>query len=188
MIQMLVSVVITYLYGAKTSLINAYKDNYITTTINSVSQLFQYGLQTLLLILTKSFVWYLVCQIIAAAIQFVVTEIVARKKHIDIINNKQKVDSETKKSVVKNVKAMFMHKIGGILVLSADNLIISSFIGVLVLGRYTNYTTIMTAMIGVITLFLTPLTSIIGHTFLESDLSIIKKCFNFFHLIFTIIH
>ena len=32
----LVSVVITYLYGAETTLINAYKNNYITTAITSV--------------------------------------------------------------------------------------------------------------------------------------------------------
>lgn len=56
----LVSVVISYMFSAKTSLINAYKNNYITTSITSSGQLVQYGLQILVLVLTRSFIWYLV--------------------------------------------------------------------------------------------------------------------------------
>lgn len=178
---MLISVVISYLYSSKSSLINAYKDNFITTTINSLALLLQNGLQIIFLIYTKSFVWFLVCQIISTVLQWLTTECIARIRHNDIIKNKQKIDAETRKEVVKNVKAMFMHKIGGVLVNTSDSLIISSLISVLILGRYTNYTTIMTAMVGVITLFFTPLTSIIGHTFVETDLSNIKRYFSFFH-------
>lgn len=178
---MLISVVLSYFYSAKTSLINAYKNNFIATTINSLALILQYGLQIMILCSTKSFVWYLVCQIFATVVQWIVTNIVAAVKHKDILSNKQNIDDETKKEVVKNVKAMFMHKIGGVLVLTSDSLIISSFVGVVLLGRYMNYTTIVTAMIGVITLFFTPLTSIIGHAFVETDLTSVKRYFNFFH-------
>ena len=82
---MLVSVVLSYLFSAKTSLINAYKDNYITTTINSSGMILQYALQILSLILTKSFVWYLVCRIIAILTQWILTEILVRIKHKEIL-------------------------------------------------------------------------------------------------------
>ena len=91
------------------------------------------------------------------------------------------VSYEVKNKVVKNVKAMFMHKIGGLLVNTADSIIISAFIGVVILGKYSNYTTIMTSMVGVITLFFTPLTSIIGHLCVKGDTEEIKKYFNFFY-------
>lgn len=177
----LLSVVITYLFSSKTSLINAYKNNYITTTVTSLGMILQYGLQIVILIYTQSFVWYLVCAIIAAGLQWLVTEIIARKMHGAIIKNKQKVDADTKKEVTKNVKAMFMHKIGGVLVNTADSIIISSFIGVVILGKYTNYTIIMSAMTGVLALFFTPLTSIIGHMCVSSDKTEVKKYLNFFH-------
>lgn len=178
---MLVSVVISYLFSSKTSLINAYKNNYITTTINSLGMILQYILQILVLVCTRSFVWYLVCRIISIIIQWGVTELIARKNHNDIIKNKQKIDVETKKQVTQSVKAMFMHRIGGVLVNTADSIIISTFIGVVILGKYTNYTTIMTSMTGVLTLFFTPLTSIIGHLCVQDDKSSIIKYFNFFH-------
>lgn len=178
---MLISVVLTYAFSAKISLINAYKNNYITTTINSCGQLLQYGLQIIVLIFTHSFVWYLVCRIIAVAVQWIATEIVARIKYKFIIKNRQPIDISTKREVTKNVKAMFMHKIGGVLVNTADSIIISAFIGVVILGKYTNYTTIMLAMVGTITLFFSPLTSVIGHMCVEETKEQIQKYFNFFY-------
>ena len=178
---MLVSVVITYLFASKTSLLNAYKNNYITTTISSSGQLLQFILQIVVLVYTKSFFWFLICRIVSALLQWGVTEIVVRKKYDPIIKNKQKIDAETKKEVTKNVKAMFMHKIGNMLVNTADSVIISAFIGIVILGKYTNYTTIMTSMTGVLMLFFTPLTSVIGHLCVEEDKGAVKKYLNFFH-------
>lgn len=177
----LVSVVISYLFSSKTSLINAYKNNYITTAITSSAHLLQYGVQILVLALTKSFVIYFVCAIGSIVLQWVITEIIARKKHGEIIKNRQKIDTETKKEVGKNVKAMFMHRIGDVLVNTADSVIISAFIGVAILGKYSNYTTIMTAMTSVLALCFTPLTSVIGHMCVAGDDEQMQKYFNFFH-------
>lgn len=77
---------------------------------------------------------------------------------------------------------MFAHKIGGILVNTADSLIISAFIGIVVLGKYSNYTTIMVAMTGVITLLFSSLTSVIGHMNVEENVDAIIKYHNFFHI------
>lgn len=178
---MLLSVVISYVYSAKTSLINAYKNNYITTTISSLGQLLQYGLQIIVLIYTGSFVWFLLCRIISGLLQWIVTEIIVRKRYGDIIGNREKIDEDTKKTVTKNIKAMFMHKIGGVLVNTADSMIISAFIGLVILGKYSNYTTIMVAMTGVLMLCFSPLTSVIGHMCVSEDKVQVKKYFNFFH-------
>lgn len=179
---MLASVVITYFFSAKISLINAYKDNYITTTINSCGQLLQQVLQIIVLFLTQSFVWYLSCRIVAALLQWIATELITQKKYSVILQNpKARIDGETKTEVVKNVKALFAHKIGGVLVNTIDSIIISAFIGVSMLGKYSNYTTIMTAMMGTIVLFFTPLTSILGHAFVENKVAF-KEHYDFFYV------
>lgn len=178
---MLISVAMSYMFSSKTSLINAHKNNYISTSIHYGGMLLQYGLQILVLVTTQSFVWYLVCRIATVAVQWAITEIVTRKKYGGIIKDKQKVDAETKKSATKNIVAMFMHKIGYVLVNTVDSIVISSFIGISILGKYSNYTTIMTAMTGVITLCFTPLTSVIGHMFVEESDRAAQRYFNFFH-------
>ena len=177
----LISVVITYLFSAKISLINAYKNNYITTTITSSGQILTCGLQILTLWLTQSFVWYLVCAIGSALLQWGATSLTTRKMYGEIIRIRASLDPEAKKEVAKNVKAMFMHKIGGVLVNTADSVIISSFLGVTLLGKYSNYTVIMTAMVGTISLCFTPLTSIVGHMYVEEGKEQVRKYLHFFH-------
>lgn len=179
--MMLVSVVLTYFFSAKTSLINAYKDNYITTSIYSLGLLFQCILQLFVLSFTGSFELFLSCRIGSVILQWIVTDIIARIKHGDIIHHKEPIDKETKHEVTKNIKAMFMHKIGGILVNTADSIIISAFIGIVILGKYSNYTTIVSAMMGVLVLCFTPLTSVIGHMFVEEGVDTAKRYFRFFH-------
>lgn len=178
---MLDSVVLSYVFCSKTSLINAYKNNYITTLISSCGQLLQYVLQIIVLICSGSFVWFLICRIITIVIQWIVTEWLARWKYHSIINNKQPIDSETRKDVTKNVKAMFMHKIGTVLVNTTDSLIISAFLGIVLLGKYSNYTVIMLAMTGILALCFTPLTSIIGHMCVEESKESVRKYYNFFY-------
>lgn len=178
---MLSSVAITYLFSAKTSLINAYKDNYIANAISSIGRIIQCGLQMLVLFLTGSFLWYLVCRIISSVLQWIATEIIARCKHSDIIKIKASIDTATKKEVSKNIKAMFMHKIGGILVNTADSIIISLFIGILILGKYSNYTSIVIAMTGILSLCFTSLTSVVGHMFVEEGRETALKYCGVFH-------
>lgn len=184
---MLISVVMSYMFSAKTSLINAYKDNYITTSITSLGMIIQQALQMLVLVLFRSFVWYLVCRIISIVIQWIATEIITKRLHDDILSQqKRQIDSDTKKDIVKNIKALFMHRIGSILVNSADSIIISTFIGVVILGKYSNYTTIILSMTGVISLFFSPLTSIIGHMFVL-DKKKLEKYYNFFFALNAIV-
>ncbi len=113
---MLLSIVLSYGFSAEISLFSAYKNNYIATAINSGGHVLQYVLQVVVLIFTRSFVWYLACRIIAVILQWGVTELLAYGKYKTIIKDKQKVDAETKAEVTKNVKAMFMHKVGNVLV------------------------------------------------------------------------
>lgn len=182
-ILMLISVVVTYLFGSKTALINAYKNNYITTIISSSGILLQYVLQIIVLLITKSFVWYLACRIIAALVQWVATEIIANKKYSLILSDKQKVDASTKKELLKNIKAMFMHKVGTVLVNTVDSVIISIFVGVIALGEYSNYITVLTSITGVLTLIFTSLTSVFGHLYVESNKEVTREYSEVFHFL-----
>lgn len=183
----LISVTLTYLFSAKTSLINAYKNNYVTTAISQGGIILQYILQIIALYATRSFVCYLVCRIISVFVQWIATEIVTRRKYRVIISRKEKLDSETRHTVKRNIKALFMHKIGYVLVNTVDSVIISAFVGVVSLGEYSNYTMILSSMTGVITLVFSSLTSVIGHLCAEEDKATARKYNESFHLLNFII-
>lgn len=175
------SVVLTYLYSAKTSLIEAHKDNYITTGIATISHLVGYALKTAAILIFRSFVAFLICQIIGTVIIWILTEIVIQKKYPEIIKTKEKVDESTKREIEKNVKAMVMHKVGTIMVQSVDSMIISAYIGVVILGKYSNYAYIATVMTGIIAMFFTPVTSVIGHLCAEGNQEKSKGYFDYFY-------
>lgn len=183
----LLSVVGTYLYSAKISLANAYKNNYITTAITQSGLLLQYVLQIVVLFLTRSFVGYLICRILSMAAQWLVSEVMVRKKYSSIIQIRTKLDDDTKWAVKKNIKAMFIHKIGTVMVNTVDSVIISVFVGVVALGEYSNYTLILSSMAGIIALVFSSLTSVVGHLCAEESKQTAKEYFESFHLLNFII-
>ena len=186
-ILVLVSVVITYWFGAENALINAYKNDYINTVITSGGLIVQYILQIVVLLATRSFTWYLLCRIAAVLLQWILTKFVARRKYGKLLGRKTRIDQTTRLEVTKNVKAMFLHKVGTLLVNTADSIIISAFVGVVVLGEYSNYATIMASMTGVIKLAFTSLTAIVGHLCAEKNKEIsIRYCKMFHSLNFVI--
>ena len=180
---MLLSVVLTYLFSAKLSLINAYKNNYLSTAITQGGMLLQYVLQMIVLLITQSFAAFLLCRIIALLPQWLITEVVTRKKHGDVIAIHARPDAEIQKAVKKNVAAMFMHKIGDILVNTADSVIISIFMGVAALGEYANYTLVLSSMLSVLALVFTPLTSVLGHLYAEESKKTVQAYADSLHLL-----
>ena len=52
---------------------------------------------------------------------------------------KEKLPQEERHGIFRNVKAMLMHKLGNVIVNNTDNLLISSFVGVVTAGIYSNY-------------------------------------------------
>lgn len=180
---MLLSVVFTYVYSAKISLINAYKNNYISTTITSTGQIFLYISQIIVLVIWRSFELFLLCRIVSELLQLILVNIYVKKKHSEIISSNNKLDTSSKNEVLKNIKAMFMHKIGGVLVNSTDSIIISTFISVSVLGLYSNYMAIISAMAGVLSLFFSPITSIIGHLCVTDNTTEKTKWFNILYFL-----
>ena len=183
---MLVSVLLSYQYSAKYSLINAHKKNYVTNIANNIGITIQYSLQILVLILTGSFILFLWCRIISYIIRWIILNIIAKKRYSQIIDNKVKCDKVTRTEVKKYIKAMFMHKIGNALVNTIDAIIISSFIGIAILGKYQCYISIMLSMTGILSLFFTPLTSTIGQMCVKESN---KKKIKYFKiiLIFSIV-
>lgn len=180
----LVSTVVTYFGMANISLINAYKNNYITTTINSIFILLKLVLQIVILFVTKSLYYYMGIVILTEAIQVVVIFLYTRKKYPKILSlGLERIDNETKTSVVKNVKALFLHKVGAIFVNTIDNVVISAILGVVILGYYSNYLTIATSLTSIIVLVFHQLISVVGHAYQKNNPENYHRYFKFFYLL-----
>lgn len=177
----LISIVLSYLYSAKTSLIEAHKNNYITTGILTFSRILRYLMQIAAILIWRSYVIFVICQIIETLLVWILTEAAVNRLYPEIIRRRETLDKELASEVSKNVRAMFMHKIGEVFVLTIDSVIISAFVGVAILGKYSNYSLIATGAASIISLFFTPLTAVVGHLCASEDTEEIKKYFNYFY-------
>lgn len=177
----LLSSVLTYFFGAKTSLICAHKNNYISTTIASLVCIFQQIIQILGLIYFRSFYIYLIAKSIDAVVQYIFLTIYCERYYKKYIHTKNVLQEQEKKDVKKNIAALFLHQITAMIFSSVDNLVISAMFGVIILGKYANYYLILSSMNEVIKLIFTSLTSIIGQLIVKKEKREINRIYSMFN-------
>ncbi|OIK09360.1 hypothetical protein BIV60_24055 [Bacillus sp. MUM 116] len=143
---------ISYLNAHKWSLINADQRGYVLARMNLLFQITTAVARIIILLVTKNYILYLSIELLVYVLQNIINGRIVNKRYSYIKTNiKYKIDSDVKEDLVKNVKAMFLHNIGGYLVFGTDNILISSFISVATVGLYSNYTMItqqLSALVG----------------------------------------
>ncbi|RBP03159.1 lipopolysaccharide biosynthesis protein [Rossellomorea aquimaris] len=134
---------VSYLNAHKWSLINADQRGYVLAKLNLLFQVLTTISKIIILIMTKDFILYLLLELSIYIIQMIVNGKIVEKRYPYIKTKiKYSLDKETKTNIVSNVKALFLHNIGGFFVFGTDNILISSLIGVTTVGLYSNYTMI----------------------------------------------
>jgi O-antigen/teichoic acid export membrane protein len=181
-ILFLISNSLRYVYLANTTLINAFKNNYLSTIIVSSSLLLIDIMQIISVLIFKNYYLYAVSSIIGTIVEWIVLELVVNKKYkrcIQITSAKlAPSDLELSK---KHIKGVFMHKVGSVLVNTTDSIIISAFVGINLLGIYSNYATIALGLSSLLNLLFTSVVSNVSHGFYKLNKESFKKYFYFFH-------
>ena len=154
----------SYFFTYKKSIIIANQKEYITTIINFIVILVQNIVQIIILILTKNYILYLLIQIICTFLDNYISSKKADKMY-PYIKDKQytKISKDEERSIFKDVKSLMLYKVGYILSSGIDNIVISAFVGVSQVGLLSNYTTITTAITGVLKSFFNGFTASIGN-------------------------
>jgi Membrane protein involved in the export of O-antigen and teichoic acid len=155
---------ISYFYSYKRSLIIADQKKHIDTFYRYFFYFLLNIAQIVILLFTKNYILFIGLQIISTFI-----ENVCISKKVDKLypflkeRGKTKLDKEEKNIIGRNVKAMVYHKIGGIVVMGTDNILISKFVGVIQVGIYSNYLLIINALNSILGLAFQSITASIGN-------------------------
>lgn len=162
--------IISYLLTYKRSIIQANEKAYIINIIHIIYLITMNTLQIVFLMLTKNYILYLIIKIVFRMLENIVITIFANKKYPFIKEkNVEKIDKETKKGILKKVKGLLFHKIGGFIVSGTDNIIISTFFGVATVGLYANYYTIINAVGTLFSQIFSSLTASVGNLLTEKN-------------------
>lgn len=169
-ILFVINTAVSYFFSYKRNLIIADQNRYIAT-------IYRYGVyfvlnvvQIIYLITNKNYIGFLLIQIIFTILENVFISIKANKMYPYLKeNDKIPLDKTTKDDIIKNTKAMMMHKIGGVVITSTDNIILSSFVGIISVGLYSNYFMISSALSTITSQIFSSLTASVGNLCASSD-------------------
>ena len=133
----------TYFFSYRASLLTAAQQNYLVTGLNYVITIAQSAIQMVLLVVTRNYMAYLLVQTLGTFIYNVIISNIAKKKYPYITNNDIKpLEKSEKMGLIRNVKALVVIKLSGMLVNNTDNMIITYFKGLITVGYASNYTLI----------------------------------------------
>lgn len=162
--------IISYLNAHKWSLINADQKGYVLTFSNLIFQVITTIMKIIVILLTSNYILYLIIELVVYIIQNTVNGYIVNRRYRYInIKEKYKIDKTTQKNIIKNVKALFLHNIGGYCVFGTDNLLISAFVSLKALGLYSNYTLIVNQLSSLISPVLNGIGASVGNLLATED-------------------
>ena len=170
--------VFSYIWSYKRTLITADQKNYLVSNADNLSNILLYGVQIGLLILTRNYYLYLSLMLVKTVVTNLVLTAIANKRYPYLKDfTKEQVDREERKKILKNVGAMFFHKVGSVIIYGTTTIIISAFVSLVEAGWYTNYVLIVTAVNNFINIVFNSVTASIGNLCVTEEISYQKTVF-----------
>ena len=152
----------TYLFSYKTALIVADQKRYIESLVCGIAKIISLIISIIILLNTHNYVLYLLSTIILNLCQNICFSIIADKLYPCLKSN-AKLSKEDKKVTFSNIKNMFISKLSSKITNSTDNILISTLVGTISVGMYSNYALIINACKGIINQVEFSLTASIGN-------------------------
>ena len=173
----LLNTVVSYLWTYKRSLLIADQKQYVVNIYQAAVQVLVAGLQIIFLLIFADYWCFIILMLLGTVLE---NFSIARKadKEYPYLNEPAEIlDLDIKHQIVKNTKAMICHKIGGMVVFSSNNLVLSKFAGLAAVGLYSNYYMVIAALNTFAAKFFESITASIGNLMVMEESSKKIKAF-----------
>lgn len=142
---------ISYFFSYKGALITADQKNYIVTIIRCVTQLVMYTIQTVILILTQDYLFFLTCMLLCTLGQNITISVTANRLYPFLKDkNIQPINKQVLRTIKRNVSGMVIHKASSVANAPVNTVFTSSILGLVPVAIYGNYIMVITVLSGVI--------------------------------------
>ena len=131
---------ITYMCSYKKILLIADQKKYVESIITTVLTLLMHLVQIVLLLFVDSYIAYFSIQIIFNFAINITLSIIVDKRYSFIKSaNTSEMSKTERKSIYKNFVALAIQKVNGVIAQSIDSIILSTMLGTIIVGKYSNY-------------------------------------------------
>lgn len=159
----LLNTVVSYLWTYKRSLLIADQKQYVVNIYQAIVQILVAVLQIIFLLIFANYWCFIILMLLGTVLENLSIAHRADKEYPYLQERADKLDSSIKQQIVKNTKAMICHKIGGMVVFSSSNLVLSKFAGLAAVGLYSNYYMVIAALNSFASKFFEAITASIGN-------------------------
>ncbi|MBQ3435954.1 MAG: hypothetical protein IJH13_02940 [Bacilli bacterium] len=187
----LFSTVVTYFISYKDSLLTADQNFYKSSMIVGTTYILMYVLRIVFLLIWPNFLVFALIQPIMIIIQRVLVNRYITKCYPMVdFDYKEEIPKKEQKQIFKNVKSMFLNKIGYFLVNGSDNIIISAIpsLGLGTVAIYTNYYSVVGAIDTIIAKAISGVTSSYGDLAVVESKDVQENVFNVLSFVNFIIY
>ncbi len=175
----LMNSVLSYLLIYKKTLIDAYQLSYVGEMFRAAFLVLQNIIQIIILKLTGNFILILCAYLVCTLTCNICISVKANRLYPFLKERNQKpLDKEERRDIFKNIKAMLMHRIGGVVVNNTDNLLLSSMVGLTAAGKYSNYYLLIGAVKQILDQVFNGITASVGNLGATVDAIRAKKIFD----------
>ena len=164
------------LYSHRCSVLAAHNRRDVLVNVNSAVSAAQYLAGFLVLLFTRNYYLYVVTTVVFTLLQNL-AYLHESRRLFPWLEPAGKLPEDKRRKVVSDVKAVFLHKVGGVISNSSDNLVISAFLGLVAIAAYGNYYYVLTSVGGLVGMICVSMTGGFGnriHTESKED------CFRLF--------
>lgn len=159
--------VVSYLFVYKSSIISADQKGYLISTYSVWVNVGKLVVQAIFLVLTKNYVVYILLDVVATIVNNFIISYNANK-YYPYIKKKEMLDKTERKSIISNLKSVFIYKVSSVFMNSTDNTIISMIVGTVWVGYCSNYTTITINISLFVSIIFNAITPSIGNLIVSS--------------------
>lgn len=186
----LINSVVSYFVVYKTTVIIADQNYYISSICETITIIAMDLAQIICLFVFKSFLVYLVIQVVFTILKNLALNYIANKrypylKHMD--SNVTGLTIEDKSFIKENIKSTFLYKISSVILNNTDNILISIIVGTTYVGYYSNYFLIIHYITTIISIYINGIIASLGNLNAEKDSRASYRMFKILSLIFCFI-
>lgn len=167
----------SYLFSYNQSLLYADQKSYVISWLNLLVTYVMLALQIITVITLKNPLIYATLFVFSGFITNLLVTIYVNRKYKFNKHIKKKLSSSEKKSLVHNVIGNMFMRVSGVVVTATDNIFLSAFVGVDIVGIYANYVTIINVIQKIITQVINSVAGSIGNYIVQKEKSESKRLF-----------
>lgn len=169
----------SYLLIYKSSLLVASQQGYIQSIVNITSYICKAIIQVALIVYFREFVVFLIVEIVFNFLNNLMVTYVANKRFPEVYNHPdERISAVQIKSIFKNVKALSIYRICGVLTNGLTSMLISILVSIEMVGYISNYTLIINQIYVFTLQFFNAATASIGNLAVSKEKDKQEEVFN----------